>query len=107
MPLRRLWHVVSGKFGAENVGASDTDRHREQRTDHLDPVPRAPPSAASIPLAMPTSRVHMKWRIALGHQHGKTPKKNFAVPQTRDHRGKIWPGLGRNRGIPFAIYYQS
>ena len=40
-------------------------------------------------------------------QAWKTPKKNFAVPQTREYRGESWPGLGRNRGIPFAIPYRS
>jgi hypothetical protein len=27
------------------------------------------------------------------------------VPQTLKFRGQIGPGLGRNRGIPFAICY--
>jgi len=47
-------------------------------------------------------RVRMKRRIAPGHQHRKTPRKSSAVPQTLDYRGKIGPGMGRNRGIPIC-----
>src|SRR5215470_10366144 len=37
----------------------------------------------------------------------KNPRKRASrVPQTRDLRGQIWPGLGHNRGIPFPNYYQ-
>src|SRR4029079_193706 len=72
----------------------------------------APPSAASLLdwlqclraqyRARPHEMADRAWR-----QAWKTPKKNLAVPQTREYRGENWPGLGRNRGIPFAMPYRS
>src|SRR5205085_129295 len=98
----------------EGVRAGDTDRNRQQRPDHLYggyEARQARCFRARIGTGIGAHgivRVHMKWRIAPGHQHGKTPKEEgFTVPQTLDYRGKIWPGLGRNRGIPFPLCYQT
>src|SRR5262245_61649305 len=83
-----------------------TNRSAESRSQS------APPSAASILgwlqswraqyRARPYEMADRAWR-----QAWETPKNNLAVPQTREYRGENWPGLGRNRGIPFAIRYRS
>lgn len=81
----------------ERVGASDTDRHREQRTDHLDHGheahrPRRPRSW--IGFNVDIARVPIKWRIAPGDKHGKPQRRISRFHRHANIEEKIGPDWG-------------
>ena len=84
----------------ERVGASDTDRHREQRTDHLDHGheahrPRRPRSWIGFNVdGRNIARVPMKWRIAPGDKHGKPRKRISRFHRHANIEEKIGPDWG-------------